>query len=612
MTLLVKNRIASLLLLLLVALPHIVPSQNVAFSASGGFYEKPFPLTLSCPDESLTIHYTINGNTPTVSDLTYNSPLLLDESLYSQSHIYTIFNCPGEKWFLPDTIQQCIVIRAAAFDALGQRKGKVSTNTYLIQSLGGDTHGLPVVSLCADSLDLFDYEHGIFVPGATFDPSNPGETGNYYQSGQEWERPMNIEFYELDNTGINQQAGLRTHGGNGRGIQQKCMKIYAREEYGQKRFDHKFFDNLPLDSFKHLILKPLTSTWFQAGANNHICNQMASQLDVESLASRPVSLFLNGEYWGIYFIHERPDEHYLQDHGFADKDDVNLIEDWWGNCDAGSNDNFMELYDFIANHDLADADNYAFVANRIDISNFIDYQIFEIFTANLDWPANNMRCWQEGNGPWRWIFFDGDLGLIKKEFDAFANATYDGPSAYPSSSRSTLFLRKLLENETFKVAFVNRFNQLMLTALAYESTREANDKALSALQGEMPNQVARFGNPVSQELWEGHMGAIDEFLLRRADYVWGQLNEYCLSDNFDIIINTVYPSPAQSEIRIKVKSNNTAWAVIQVFDTFGRLRFATNHAFGTDETEIVLPIRLPSGVYVLRIGETARKFSVFN
>ena len=88
-----------------------------------------------------------------------------------------------------------------------------------------------------------------------------------------------------------------------------------------------------------------------------------------------------------------------------------------------------------------------------------------------------------------------------------------------------MFLRKLLENETFKVAFVNRFNQLMLTALAYESTREANDKALSALQGEMPNQVARFGNPVSQELWEGHMGAIDEFLLRRADYVWGQLNE---------------------------------------------------------------------------------------
>ena len=612
MSLSIRNRFTSLLLPVLAALPLALQSQNVSFSASGGFYEKPFRLTLSCVDESLTIHYTTDGNAPTVNDLTYSSPIFLDQSLYSQSKIFTITNCPENDWFLPDSIQRCIVIRAAAFDTLGHCTGKVTTNTYLIRSIGGDTHGLPVVSLCADSLDLFDYERGIFVPGATFDPSNPGETGNYYQSGREWERPMNIEFYELDNTGINQQAGLRTHGGNGRGIQQKCMKIYAREEYGQKRFHYKFFEDLPLDSFKHLVLKPFTATWFRAGANNHICNQMASRLDMETLASRPVSLYLNGEYWGIYFIHERPDEHYLEDHGLADKEDINLIEGWYGDCEAGNNNNFLDLYDFIASNDLSDPSSYAYVASHIDINNFIDYQIFEIFTANLDWPANNMRCWQDGDGPWRWIFFDGDLGLIRKEFDGFANATYDGPSAYPSSSRSTLFLRKLLENETFKVAFINRFNQLLNTAFAYESTKKINDESLAALRGEVPNQVARFGNPESQELWEGHMLAIDEFLLRRADYVWEQLSGYCLSDDFDITINAVYPSPAQNEIHIKVKSSNTAMAVVQVFDTAGRLRFATNHAFGTDEMEVSFPLRLPSGVYILRIGKTTRKFVVVN
>ena len=608
----IKNRIASLLLPLLVALPFALQCQEVTFSASGGFYEAPFPITLSCADESLTIHYTTNGNAPTANDFTYNAPLYLDESLYSQSHIYTIFNCPGEKWFLPDSVQRCIVIRAAAFDALGQRRGKVSTNTYLIKSIGGDTHGLPVVSLCADSLDLFDYERGIFVPGIHFDPSNPNATGNYYQSGQEWERPMNIEFYELDNTGINQAAGLRTHGRNGRGIQQKCMKIYAREEYGQKRFHHKFFESLSLDSFKHLVLKPFTATWFRAGINDHICNQLASRLDVEYLASRPVSLYLNGEYWGIYFIHERPDEHYLEEHGLADKDDVNLIESWFGDCEAGSNAGFLALYDFIANNDLADSDNYSFVASRMDIDNFIDYQIFEIFSANLDWPANNMRCWQAGDGLWRWIFFDGDLGLINKEFDAFANATFDGPGAYPSNSQSTLFLRKLLENETFKVAFVNRFNQLLHTAFAYVSTRKVNDEAFATLQGEVPKQVARFDNPESQEVWERHIAGIDQFLAERERFVLEQLRAYYLSDDFDISIHALYPTPAQSEIRVKASSSKTALATIQVFDMAGRLRFATSHAFGTDEMEVSIPIHLPSGVYILRINETVRKFVVID
>ena len=612
MSISIKNRILSILLPVLVAIPFALQSQKVAFSASGGFYDTPFFLTLSCTDESLTIHFTTNGNTPTANDLTYNSPLFLNESLHSRSNIFTIPNCPENDWFLPDSIQRCIIIRAAAFDKSGHRRSEVTTNTYFIKSIGCDTHGLPAVSLCADSLDLFDYERGIFVPGATFDPSNPGETGNYYQSGREWERPMNIEFYELDNTGINQAAGLRTHGGNGRGIQQKCMKIYAREEYGQKRFQHKFFETLQIESFKHLILKPLTATWFRAGANNHICNQLASRLDLESLASRPVSLYLNGEYWGIYFIHERPDEHYLEEHGLADKDDVNLIEGWLGNCEVGSNNGFLDLYDFIAGNDLADSNNYSYIARCIDIGNFIDYQIFEIYTANLDWPANNMRCWQEGDGPWRWIFYDGDLGLIRKEFDGFANATYDGPSAYPSSSQSTLFFRKLLKNETFKVAFVNRFNQLMHTAFAYESTKAIHDEVFAALQGEIPNQVARFGNPESQVIWEGHMAAIDEFLSQRANYVFEQLTDYYLFDDFGITINAVYPSPTQSEIQVRVKSNKTALAVIQVFDMSGRLRFATNHAFGTDEMEVSFPIHLPSGIYILRIGETAKKFVVSN
>lgn len=587
-------------------------AQEVTFSTPGGFYDDPFELTLSCDQWDKVIHYTTNGNTPTVNDPVYREPFLLSESLFSHSDIYTIPNCPDDMWYLPETVQRCIVIRAAAFDEAGNLAGKVTTNSYLIKSLGADSHRLPVVSICADSLDLFDYERGIFVPGATYDPAQPGETGNYYQSGREWERPMNIEFYELDNNGINQKAGIRTHGGNGRKLQQKCMKIYARDEYGKKRFKHQFFETIPDSSFKHLILKPFNSSWTYSGINDYLSNQLAARLNLETVASRPVALYLNGEYWGIYYIHEKPDERYLEDHCHVDIEDINLIEDWHGTCEAGSNINFLELYDFIANNDLSEADAYAYVASRMDISNFIDYQIFEIFTANLDWPANNMRCWQEGNGPWRWIFFDGDIGLIQKEFDAFANATYDGPSSYPSSSTCTLFLRKLLENESFKVDFLNRFNQLLHSAFAYETTKPLKDKAYEKLKGEVPNQVARFHIPDSLQLWEQHMDGIDAFLSLRERYVLEQMQDHFFADNYNFTIETIYPSPAQSEIRIQTHFDKTAQTIIQIIDIQGRVQWSMERAFGAGSFDLVLPIHLPSGIYVLRIGNTTRKFVVIN
>lgn len=605
-------RLRHLLTATLLLFMAFAKAQEVTFSIPGGFYDNPFELTLSCNQRDKVIHYTTNGNTPTANDPVFGEPLLLGESLYSHSDIYTILDCPESMWFLPTSVQKCIVIRAAAFDENGSLSGKVTTNTYLIKSLGCDTHGLPAVSICADSSDLFDYERGIFVPGAYQDPSNPEGTGNYYQSGREWERPMNFEFYETDNRGVNQQAGLRTHGGNGRKLQQKCVKIYAREEYGKKRFKHPFFETIPDSSFKHLILKPFTSSWTQSGINDYVSNQIASRLDLETLASRPVALYLNGEYWGIYYIHERPDEHYLEDHCHVDINGINLIEDWGGTCEAGSNLNFLMLYDFIANNDLADPDAYSYVASQIDISNFIDYQIFEIFSANLDWPANNMRCWQEGNGPWRWIFFDGDIGLITKEYDAFANATYDGPSTYPASSTSTLFLRKLLENESFKVAFLNRFNQLLHSAFAYETTKPLKDKAFEKLEGEIPNQVARFHNPDSLQLWEQHMDGIDAFLSLRERHVVRQMQEYFYSDNYSFTIDALFPSPAQREIHILTNFDKTTLTTIQIIDLKGRIRWSAEHVFGAGVFELVLPIHLSSGVYFIRIGDTTRKFVVID
>ena len=140
----------------LVAVSAKAQNDSVIFSAPGGFYEDVLQLELYNTKPQNHIRYTTNGNRPTAQSPLYEEALQLDENLYSKSDIYTILNCVEEYFFLPDSIQHCIVIRAAAFDENDSCVSQVITNSYFIRALGCDTHGLPVVSLCADTLDLFD------------------------------------------------------------------------------------------------------------------------------------------------------------------------------------------------------------------------------------------------------------------------------------------------------------------------------------------------------------------------------------------------------------------------------------------------------------------------
>ena len=591
-------------------------AQEVTFSTPGGFYDNPFELTLSCTQQGKVIHYTTNGNTPTANDPVYQGPLLLDKCLYSHSDIYTIVESPDSIWYQPDSVQKCIVIRAAAFNEDGARIGNVTTNTYLIKSLGCDTHGLPIMSLCADSLDLFDYVRGIMVPGVHFDASDPDYTGNYYQSGREWERLCNVEYYESGNHGINQQAGLRTHGLSTRRFPQKGLKIYAREEYGKKRFKYKFFDDINIASFKHLKIKPFEGGWCSIGCQDYITGRIARQLNIDCLASRPMVLFINGEYWGIYYLQEKPDERYLEDHYDADLNTVNIIEAWNGNnVEYGSNEAYMDLYNWIHDHDLSDDDNYQYVCANIDINNFIDYIAFETFVANLDWPANNVRCWQAGNSLWRWLFFDGDACLFRplSAYDPFYYATYDGDDLYyPTNKYSTLVFRRLLENETFKTRFVSRYYQLLSTTFRYESTKPFYDETYALISEEIDNQSRRFGNPESKEFWENEMSRIDDFLSHRVLDIDNAICNHFITTSPQLNFADAYHDGTEHVIRLEVESEEIAKACFRVFDIMGRHYITATRILAIGKNEIDIPFESNPGIYIIVSGAKAGKFIVTN
>ena len=579
---------------------------------SGGFYEESFSLELFPFYPQHHIRFTTNGNRPTAQSRLYTESLLLDESLYSTSDIYTIQIAPEEQMFYPDSVRHCIVIRAAVFDENDSCISEVATNSYFIHALGCDTHGMPVVSICADSLDLFGYEQGILVPGIHFDSTNVYLTGNYYQTGVEWERPMNMEFYELDNSGINQQAGLRTHGGNGRHYQQKSLKCYAREEYGENRFRYRFFETIPNNSFKHLVLKPFSSSWNNTGVNDHISNQIAAQLNVEALASRPVVLYLNGEYWGIYYVHERPDDRYLEDHFGVDNEHFNLMAGWYPIVDAGTADHFNALYQWFETADLTDQQNYDWVGQQIDMDCFIDYQILELFLENNDWPSNNTRCWQEGDGLWRWIFYDGDACVCWISFNAFDNAVYVGDGSWPSSERATLLFRKMLGNGDFLMRFNDRFHDLLNTVFRYENTAPIFESIKQTLAPEIPLQSERFGYPDSFDTWNTFMGHTQWFLMKRGEYIepvledflhaWsvGETPQACLE---------VFPNPSNGPITVRCQADHPQTMSVLLVDVMGRQVFAQTLPIDAEDHTVSLtpPSHLAPGLYFLKLDQQVVK-----
>ena len=597
-----RKRLCFIVFALSVVLGVTAQNDTVVFSAGGGFYEEVLSLELFNSNPQNHIRYTTNGNRPTAQSPLYEGPLVLDAGKYSKSSIYTIVNCPMQDFYLPDSVQHCIVIRAAVFDENDSCVSTVKTNSYFIHSLGCDTHGLPVVSLCADSLDLFDYETGIFVPGIHYDPLNPYLSGNYFMKGREWERLSNVEYYELDNIGINQQVGLRTHGKKARWQGQKGMKIYAREEYGKKRIKHKFFETSPINSFKHLCLKPYMSAWNGSGCKDYIVSRMAQQLDVESLASRACVLFLNGEYWGVYYVAEKPDERFLEDHLGVDIEAVNLIN-IWNDLECGNSDNFYALRTWMEQADLSDEEQYAYAESKIDIPNFIDYYVLELFSANLDWPAYNVRMWQLGDGKWRWIFYDGDACLEELAFDVFANATYDGDEGYPSSRRATLFFRKLLENERFKEQFASRFNQLASTVFSYQNTKPYFDDIKQTLKFEVPYQIERFGFPNSYSTWEWYcMAVIDRFLRERPASIIEEMNVIFAVDEEQSFALSCCPNPFSEEIGLSLEAVGFGVDEIAIYDLLGRKVFSQPCLMHQGHNEIRLHPNLKVGVYVLKLG----------
>ena len=191
---------------------------------------------------------------------------------------------------------------------------------------------------------------------------------------------------------------------------------------------------------------------------------MTSLMDgsgLETQAYRPAAVYLNGQYWGFYNIREKINEHFLDDKIDVDKSEINLLE-FNGDVIQGNNDSYNDIIDFVTNNSLAVEANYQYIAEQIDIDNYVTYQVAQIYADNRDWPGNNIKYWNSPTTKWRWILFDTDFVFGTwnggaSSFDTLSYALESNGPGWPNPPWSTLLFRKLVENSQFRNKLINQF-----------------------------------------------------------------------------------------------------------------------------------------------------------
>jgi hypothetical protein len=212
-------------------------------------------------------------------------------------------------------------------------------------------------------------------------------------------------------------------------------------------------------------------------------------------------------------------------------DEVLVLVEYWGRTQIGRPGEKEEYFDLLRMIDndysendyatvdtLADQTAYNEIVDLLDIENFIDYFVSQIYFGNRDWPHNNIMFWKTVNhqksydqqsywydGKWRWIVFDLDMTFDNVEQDALAFATAE-------NEWSTYLLRSLLENQTFREKFINSFADHLNTTFREDVVAERVDVFKSVYQPEIEEHIHRWGNAGgSLETWLDQVDQIMEF-----------------------------------------------------------------------------------------------------
>ncbi len=383
-----------------VAADHILGAPE--FSQHGQICEigSSFQLKLSLPEktpggedtpESAYITYTTDGSEPTATSALYDDHIDVTGTKVIRAKVF----CDG--WLSPVSTAQSYIFHPRAVT-------------------------VPIISIQTKGEYIYNDAFGIY----------PNNTGKYNKV--DWRRPINIEMFDATGKSvINQLGETRIQGGKSRENDLKSMAIYTNKRFdpdpNKKRFSYEFFPDQKSDitEFKSFSLRDggndFTDLYFR---DLIVQRTMGQNTDIDWQAGHTAALYINGVYKGMLNIRERSnaDNIYSNYDGLEDIDMIEIshedatgVDEFIEELKEGKWDNYNAFKAFYSQK-KENADEYvvhtlAEYEEWLDVSEYLNIAIMNLFYGNNDWPGNNTVFWRPRTdaGRWRVIAKDTDFGL---------------------------------------------------------------------------------------------------------------------------------------------------------------------------------------------------------
>lgn len=435
--------------------------KDVEFSHTRGFYGEPFTVTLATETPGVRIYYTVDGSEPYQSETRTGRGRLYTEPIRITSTTCLRAKALKEDWrdsavrthtyiFLADVLHQSSVqpdypaTWGSTVADYGMDREVVLHPQYRAEFPAALlTHR--VISVVCDRDDLFDGTTGIYA--------------NAQNAGVNWERPASVEIIEpTGQGGIQVNAGLRMQGGASRSASRPKhnMRLLFKGQYGPTHLEYPLFTTSDIERFDTIILRGGNGdSWIHPNATQrdraqYIRDQWArhTQVDMGRLSAGQcyAHLYLNGLYWGLYHLIERPNAAFFAEHLGGDKEDFDVVQHKNGTVD-GNRNAWNEMID-VAQGGLGTPDAFGAIQEHLHLDNFMDYMLLNFYVGNTDWDHNNWyggRRREIGAG-WHFFMWDSErvfLGLN------------DNVTGKDNSNQPTFVHQRLRENADYRMQFAD-------------------------------------------------------------------------------------------------------------------------------------------------------------
>jgi len=514
---------------------EIVPEVLPKFSLPSGFYDKKsIKLEIIKPDPDAVIYYTLDGSLPNESSTIYEKPFTL-KNKSSEENVYSATKGVSIKYnFIPSvTVKKANIIRTMAKLPDGTFTDVVSGTYFVGLNRKKLYKDVPVISLITDPDNLFNYENGIYILGKTYDewikiPGNEKAAshdikGNYSAKGKDAEIPVTFQLIPSNNKTVDfsQDLGFRIKGKASRNHNQKNFRFASRDKYGKKNVKYELIPgNMrsdgqgPVTKYKSFVIRNGGNDFVYAKIRDHVLQKLVMNNQFETQQSDLAVAYLDGEYWGLYYIYEEYDDDYIANNYDIDDKNVIMIKGT-SNIEAGTEEDLIQYKNdikFVQYNDMSIPANYTKASEILDIEGFGWFSAYQTFIECKDGfvYGGNYAMWRVKNpdstvpkadGKLRFLLFDTEYstGLYDNEKTKYDINVF--PEMYNSTSKISqyygpLLIKSLLKNEDFKKMYINNLCDVQNIIFDEKVVNKTIDKASSIVFPLIKDNTERFGLPV--------------------------------------------------------------------------------------------------------------------